>query len=164
MDNHDDMKRHELEIVQRRKKTVLERLDSLDAEKAVLTQELGDLAVTEKTLARLLDVDLPEPSVNRHPKVAFRKKPDGIPTVYIMAATLLREASKDGQAWMEPQEIVRGIRERWWPDAESNDINPTLWRLYKSHKFSKKDGRYGLPLGRPAQKNELSPRGERPLI
>lgn len=164
IDIHDDMKRQDLDIIQKRKKAVAERLDAIDVERAALAQEMADLAVTERTMARLLDVDLPEPTANRHPKVAVRKKPDGIPTVYIMAATILREASEDGQAWMEPQEIVRAIRERWWPDADSNDINPTLWRLYKNLKLSKKGNKYGLPLGARSKLEDLTPSSERPLI
>jgi hypothetical protein len=148
------MKRQDLELIQQRKKQVAERLAKLDRERAELVQEMSDLAVTERTLARLLHVDLPEQEKNTPSKFAIRKKPDGIPTVYEMTVALLLEARKTGQSWVEPQEIVRGIREKWWPDVESNDVNPTLWRLYRNQKLSKKDNRYGLMPGQPRQPDQ----------
>jgi hypothetical protein len=83
-----------------------------------------------------------------------RKKPKNIPSVYVMTVTLLRESGSKG---LEPQEIVTLVRQRWWPGASSNDINPTLWRLSKHGKLRKEDGRYFLPADtRPAGSRELS--------
>lgn len=151
------MKKVELRDVQREKAAAIERLGKLDRERSALDQQINDLAITERTLARMLSVDLPEPAPMRSPELATRKKPVGIPTIYVMTVTLLRDR---GDHWMESQEIVQAIRERWWPTAESSDITPTLWRLYKtSGKLAKNGTKYGLPPGTLRAVRELGEPG-----
>jgi hypothetical protein len=134
----------ELQTVQDRKANVELELRELERRRLELQQEAGDLAITERTLARLLHVNLPMAPLETAPDVAVRKKPKNIPSVYVMTITLLRESGSKG---LEPQEIVAFVRQRWWPAASSNDINPTLWRLSKHGKLRKEDGRYFQPIG-----------------
>lgn len=84
---------------------------------------------------------------------ARRKKPDNIPTIYDMAVMIIRDR---GNEFVEGQEIVAGIKARWWPDVTSNDVTPTLWRLANKDQRLRKDGtKYGLPI-RAAIKVPLS--------
>lgn len=143
MFNDVDMKNVDLQTIQRLKSEAADKLAHLDRERAAVEQWVSELTVTERTLARVLSVDLPEPQEDV-PVAGQRSsgKPRGIPSIYIMAATLLRDAS---EPWMEGQEIVKAIRDRWWPTAETNDIAPTLWRLAKHGKLRKEATRYALP-------------------
>lgn len=131
----------QLQMIQRRKAEVVDELEQLNRRRLELEQEANDLAVTERTIARLLDVHLPDTTAVRGPDVAVRRKPRDIPSVYVMAATLLRES---GKHWMEASEIIDGIRSRWWPTAEPGDISPTLWRLAKTQKLQKTGTTYAL--------------------
>ena len=150
---HADMKR-ELEIIQRKKADAESELKALDTQRAELEQWLRDLSVTERTLARMLDVDLPDDTVTVLPEHSRRKKPDHIPSVYDMAVTVLREREVE---FVEGHEILAGIKARWWPGATNNDILPTLWRLATKDKRLRKEGtKYALPI-RAALRDTLRP-------
>jgi len=151
----EDMKRLDLRDIQREKAAEIQRLAEHDAERARIEQRINELSVTERTLARLMSVDLPEPERSATETVN-RKKPEGIPTIYIMAVTLLRES---GVHWMEGQDFVQAIRNRWWPTADSNDITPTLWRLAKTGKLVKNGTKYALPAGVRGPVKELGKPG-----
>jgi hypothetical protein len=147
MPTDQDMNR-DLQIVRARKLKVAEELASIDRRRRELDQEANDLAVTERTLARLLSVELPDmvEVPDHRPDVARRRKPKGIPSVYTMTATILRESNDvHERRWLEAQDIVQLIRAKWWPNAESTDITPTLWRLSKTDKLLKRGSQYALP-------------------
>lgn len=132
----------DLESIQKRKAEVERRLRELDVERTELEQWYRDLTVTERTLARLLEIDLPMSS--NAPEYPRRKKPDNIPSVYDMAVTVLRERADE---FVEGQEILAAIKRRWWPEATNNDITPTLWRLAtKDNRLRKEGTKYGLPV------------------
>lgn len=150
---HDGMKR-ELEIIQSKKAAAESELKALDTKRAELEQWLRDLAVTERTLARMLDVDLPDDTATPLSEHSRRKKPEHIPSVYDMAVTVLREY---GVEFVEGQDIVIGIKTRWWPSATNNDILPTLWRLaIKDQRLRKEGTKYALPI-RAALRDTLRP-------
>ncbi len=150
------MKKIELKDVQREKAAAIKLLGTLDRQREIVEQQINELTITERTLARLLSVELPELSGPLAPEAAKRKKPAGIPTIYMMALTLFRER---GVHFMEGHEIVRAIRERWWPTADNNDISPTLWRLSKTGKLVKNGTKYGLLAGMRGQVKELGEPG-----
>lgn len=155
--NDEDMKKVDIKDIQRDKKAALDRLAAIDRERSELEQIINELAVAERVVARLTSVDLPESQPSEVASgSATRKKPQGIPTVYVMALTLFRET---GEHWIEAQDIVQSIRERWWPTAENNDISPTLWRLSRMGKLTKNGTKYGLPPGVRGPVKELGKPG-----
>lgn len=156
MISDDGMKKIDLKEVQREKAAAVQRLAALDHERSDVEQQINELAITERTLARLLSVDLPEPLVPASSELSKRKKPEGIPTIYVMTLTLFRD---QGVHWLEGQEIVQAIREKWWPTAKNDDIGPTLWRLAKMGKLVKQGTKYALPPGIRGAAKEL---GEKP--
>ena len=124
---------------------------ALELRKVELEQWIRDLSVTERTLARILDVDLPD--VETRQIAMRRKKPADIPSIHEMAVSIIRDR---GEA-VEAQEIIAGIRKRWWPEATNNDVSPTLWRLAtKDNRLTKNGTRYGLPITSASLK-KLSP-------
>jgi hypothetical protein len=138
----DDGMRQELETIQRKKADVERQLKAIEEKRTELEVWLRDLTVTERTLARLLEVDLPETSANTG--ASHRRKPNNIPSVHEMAVTIIRERAEE---FVEGQDIVSAIKRRWWPDATNNDIGPTLWRLAtRDNKLRKEGTRYGLPI------------------
>ena len=144
--SQDDMAT-ELERVQYQKARVAERLSDLERERAMLEVEASELAITERTLAKLNKIDLPKIFSAPAPRDAHqttRKKPRGIPTIYVMVLTLFRDR---GDHLIEGAELVQAIKDRWWPTANNNDISPTLWRLHKTGKLIKKGTKYAVPVG-----------------
>lgn len=140
----DELMGQELETVQRKMADAERELKTIDSRRVELEQWLRDLAVTERTLARMLDVDLPTSTVAGPAENSRRKKPDNIPSVYDMAVTVLRDRSDE---FVDGQEIVSAIKARWWPNVTTNDILPTLWRLATKDQRLRKEGRrYGLPI------------------
>jgi hypothetical protein len=139
-----DMARNrEFEAIQKEKALVAKKLAAIDRDRAMLEQQASELAVTERTLARILGVDLPQEtggSTSNGSKAGG--KPKKLPSIYQMMLALLAEAP--GGA-LEVQDAMRLIRERWWPSAERNDIAPTLWRLAKTGKLKKDGTSYALP-------------------
>ena len=137
--------REELETVRRKKVEAAKELASLEERRVQLEQWVRDLTTTERTLARICDVDLPEPEV-RQTDAYKRKKPKDIPSVFDMAATIIRDR---GMEFVEANDILNGIKTRWWPDATNNDISPSLWRLAtKDDRLRKEGTKYALPLPR----------------
>lgn len=116
------------------------RRAELEQAMSALAQEESELAITKRTVAKMIGIELE--AMAEQPRGKGRGKPKDIPSVYDMTARLLRES---GQDWLETQEIIRLIRERWWPSAEGNDIAPTLWRLQKDKKLRKDGTRYAMP-------------------
>lgn len=159
--NDDDMKKIDLKDIQRDKQTALDRLAALDRERGELEQVINELAVAERVVARLTSVDLPQGQSVAAPDGVKRKKPNGIPTIYVMVLTLFRET---GEHWMEAQEIVQSIRDRWWPTAENNDISPTLWRLARMEKLTKSGTKYGLPPGARGPVKQLGEPGKTVVV
>lgn len=155
--NDDDMKKIDLRDVQRKKQEAIERLAAIEAERAELEQSISELAIVERHVAQLLSVDLPEPAIAQTQSPHRRKKPSGIPTIYIMTCTIFRER---GVHWLEAQELLQAIRVKWWPDAKNDDVGPTLWRLAKMGKLIKSGTRYSLPAGVRGPVKQLGEPGE----
>ena len=140
----DGAMKRELETIQKQRADAERELKSLDTRRAELEQWLRDLVVTERTMARVLEVDLPNTVERPAATASRRKKPENIPSVYDMAQTVIRER---GDEFVEGQDIVAGIKARWWPEASNNDIGPTLWRLaMKDQRLRKEGTKYGLPI------------------
>ena len=149
----DDTMKYELDMVQSKKTEAQRELKAIDLRRVELEQWLKDLAVTERTLAQLLKVELPGASYEQ-PITEKRKKPADIPSVYEMAATIIRER---GTEFVDGKDIVAGINMRWWPDAKTNDISPSLWRLAtKDGRLRKEGTKYALPIAQKAN-------GQRPI-
>lgn len=140
----DDDMGSELEVIQRKRAEAERELKQLDQRKVELEQWLRDLSVTERTLARVLDVDLPNGRSAGSVEPTRGRKPPDIPSVFDMATTVLKERAEE---FVDGQEIVAAIRLRWWPDATSGDITPSLWRLATKDKRLRKEGtKYALAL------------------
>ena len=137
----------ELQVIGKRKKELAKLRTDLERQMYNLKQEESELAIAERTLARLLGIEL-EPEIEDdietlHARLNGRRaKPRKTPSIHEMAASLFKET---GQEWLETMDIVRLIKTRWWPSAERNDIAPTLWRLHKDGKLRKDGPKYALP-------------------
>jgi hypothetical protein len=130
-----------LEIANRRAQ-IGKEINDLNVENLALAKEQEELAVAARVMARLLQQ--PERAIldQEAPQPPRQGKPPGIPTVYDMADRILQEAEVTDGEWIEGQEIVARIRSKWWPDARTVDIVPTLWRLAQQDRLRKEGTKY----------------------
>jgi hypothetical protein len=71
-------------------------------------------------------------------------RPEGIPSLFVMTATVLREARVAGNRnGLTGKEIVDEIRNRWWPGLNSQQVLPTIYQFAKRGRLIKSvDGRF----------------------
>lgn len=139
----------------------IEKLRGLDAG---LEQEEMELTITERHILKFTIGELERPTTELGARVVAtrlaqeavqrsKRKPADVPSVLVMAGTVLLERAERGQIWLEPAEIVTEIKKRWWRDAEQAFIAPQLWRAAKKGRLLKDGTRYALP------ENEKAPVG-----
>lgn len=139
--NPDAMKQ-ELRTIQQQRAEAEERMRSLKDEIAQVEAWIRDLAITERTMAKLLNIEVPEQT--EVPTKSRGRKPAGTPSVFRMACDAIRDSGED---WLDTSDILGYIQRRHWKDATASDISPSLWRLAVKDKRLRKDGtRYALPL------------------
>lgn len=132
----------------RRIDNVREKRDRLLRQVDDVNRELERLEISLSTYDSIkADVE-GEPSGNVKgaipPATKAKKKPEGTPTIAEMINMVLVDAKAKGTDALESQEIVHRIRAKWWPDAQSNDIAPLMWRLAKNEKLKKIGTKYSL--------------------
>lgn len=136
-----DLIRQRRQQIDAERKNLAAQIDSLRRKETMLDQELHELTVTERTIARLHNIELPE--LIAPPEKATGGKPAGIPTVLEMAnAVIASEAEGRDQLFMEGNDITEAIRRRWWPTVKPSDVTPTLWRAAKEGRIYKNGTRY----------------------
>jgi hypothetical protein len=89
-------------------------------------------SVSEEDLLADFDSDL----------ASSRKKPDNLPTIPEMIDQTLAEAEKDEVNALRPTEVLKYIRDRWWPEAKASDVGPVMVRLANNGRLINRDGQY----------------------
>jgi hypothetical protein len=130
----------DLQPLVKRERDLAKRRAELEQALAEVSRLESELAITKRTIADTYGIKLDAGSQPVSTKT--KGKPKDIPSIHEMASVLFQAS---GQEWLETQEIVRLIKEKWWPSADRNDIAPTLWRLQKDGKLRKHGTKYALP-------------------
>jgi len=68
------------------------------------------------------------------------KKPSSLPTVPEMIMEALVSDRDRGGAGLRPKDILRYIRETYWPDAPSDAVGPVAWRMWSKEGRIEKSG------------------------
>lgn len=136
--------------LKRRRDAIAQQIADFTSKIDGLRAEDADLARAEAVMERFIDddvfypasiqVDPPSP-----PKTEGRGKPPGTPTTPVMITWLLKKAIAEGKSGLEPREIQMEIAKRWWPAVKSEDVGPTMWRMWKEGRLSKDGALYALP-------------------
>lgn len=69
-------------------------------------------------------------------------KPEGTPSLFEMAEIILAEQEQGGRYELEGSFIMNQIKARWWPEARTNSVLPSLWRFAKQGRLVKNGSRY----------------------
>lgn len=69
-------------------------------------------------------------------------KPEGTPSLFEMTEIILAEQEQGGRNELEGSFIMNQIQARWWPEARTNSVLPSLWRFAKQGRLVKNGSRY----------------------
>lgn len=149
---------------------LLDRLAKIDAASEKYRMAIDNLAKEAAEIKTALQVlQRYGIAVDVEGGTAAKEMPKGDrPTVPEMILQITRDHEVLGGA--TGIEVLDQIRKRWMPEADSNVVRPTLWRMVKDGRLAKKDerylplamnGRHGHPVDRTTslEKNE-APTGE----
>jgi hypothetical protein len=156
------MKAIDLGLIQARRAKLDEQINAQREILATLEAKRSELEIAERVFAELAlettDNDSTQATPRRSEQDGTRlwnryqesikelAKPAGLPTVPEMIIEALRHAHGLGAPGLEPAGIVSFIRGRYWPNAPSQSITPTVWRMWsKDKKLEKHDALYALP-------------------
>lgn len=122
-------------------------------EGAMLRKEHDNLQITLETLRRIggwSETDEAQTQQNGS-RESDSAKPDGTPSVPAMILQVVSELQSRSGEGVEPKDVTAEIRRRWWPEVQSYNIGPRMWRMaVKEARLEKIAALYYLP------KNEVS--------
>jgi hypothetical protein len=84
------------------------------------------------------------------PITSMRTKPAGLPPVPDMIIEALTNATAAGAPGLTPSGLLSYVRGKYWPEAQTNDVGTTAWRMWKDGRLTKPGpdtSLYGLPKG-----------------
>jgi hypothetical protein len=78
--------------------------------------------------------------------VKVSAKPESAPTIPAMIKEALEVAAKaSGADGLRPKEMAEFIAKMYWPQVQSDRINPVAWRMWKAGELVKDGELYKLP-------------------
>lgn len=161
------MTHEHLSLITSRREAIEQEIIFLNNRIARLKAELPDLAVAERVLMNLVEMEgksaamvsgsfalsgtlkppdpiPPEPPEPIDPQGSTRK-PDGIPTMPDMILTILTDEYAKGVRGLEPREMTNIISHRWYPGVTTDSVGPIAWRMFKRGQLRKDGALYLLP-------------------
>jgi hypothetical protein len=73
-------------------------------------------------------------------------RPEGLPSLFKMAESVIRDAVTAGKPGLTGAEIVAAIGKRYWPGLKGQQILPSIYGFAKNHRLTKTDsGIFKLP-------------------
>lgn len=124
-------------------------ISPLEARKSEIKHQIAALT------AELEEIETAEKVIRRYGITASAAAPNGAgglsrpavdPNIPPTMTAKIFKVVEDG-GMREPADVLKAIRDRWLPDADGNDVRPTLWRLVKEKRIIKDAGGYRLPEG-----------------
>src|ERR1700730_9336234 len=124
---------------------------------AEIETELEDLRTAERVFAKLTqengEVDADRLSAATAAAGSYGK-PAGIPSVPDMIEEALEHGRDMGAAGLRPAGLVSYIRGKYWPGAETSDVGPIAWRMWKRGDLRTTTGGYALHKSEPETEND----------
>jgi hypothetical protein len=137
---------------------ILEKKAALEAERDriktrlnMIEFEIADHETAIRIIQRATGKLEPKPNPIKHAKKhkqvksSLPSKPAGIPTVPEMITQILQQAETEGHSSLQSKTFLEVIQGKWWPEATSELVGPTLWRLWKAERLNKDGDQYSLP-------------------
>ncbi len=135
-------------LIANRRSEIERQLSELAMLTGRLREELKELEMAERVLARLSGearASTGEGEATSSHR-AGTTKPEGTPTVPEMILTLLEEVKDhERRPGLEPKEMVQKVAERWWPEVKPEAIGSIAWRMWKRKQLRKEGSIYMLP-------------------
>ena len=143
-----------LSLIRDKKRTAARQIERCEETLARLQAQLADFEAAERVLIAIGTgqqeeaVSNSETGADQDFVPAESRKPTGLRPVPEMIIDALEKGQAEGRRGLTPAELLSFIRDRYWPDAKSNDVGSTAWRMWKDGRLVKPDKNspiYSLP-------------------
>lgn len=118
----------ELDKITLREKEIAKLIEALQ-------KEADELAVARKVIARFT----PAPATVADGALG-PSRPEGIPSTFDMAESVLEKAEAAGKDGLTAKELVEAIRDRFWPGLVAAQVMPTIYGFVKANRLRKTPG------------------------
>ncbi|WSG96417.1 hypothetical protein U8P76_05760 [Rhizobium johnstonii] len=126
-----------IEAIEARKKEI-------DLEIIALREEADQLDVALKVFKRFA-----APSIEKQGEDDNKlgpARPAGVPTLFEMTYTVIRDAESRGKTGLTSREIIDAIAKQYWPGLKRQQVLPSIYTFAKQGRLNKsKDGRFRSP-------------------
>ncbi|TAV14735.1 hypothetical protein [Rhizobium ruizarguesonis] len=127
-----------IEAIQARKKEI-------DREIIALREEADQLDVALKVFKRFAAPTVSKPSDDDNKLGPAR--PAGVPTLYEMTYTVIRDAESRGKPGLTGREIIDAVAQQYWPGLKRQQVLPSIYTFAKQGRLNKGiDGRFRTPV------------------
>jgi hypothetical protein len=127
-----------IEAIEARKKEIERQI-------IALREEADQLDVALKVIKRFA------PPTSEKPKDDDNKlgpaRPAGVPTLYEMTYTVIRDAESRGKPGLTSREIIDAMAKQYWPGLKRQQVLPSIYTFAKQGRLNKSDdGRFRTPV------------------
>ena len=120
---------------------ILARRKEISAEMERLRVEDGDLEIAIRIFNRYASSKAAEMNGAGQSTSLGPPRPEGIPPLFNMTETVIRDAVAGGKSGLRGQEIVYEIGKKFWPGVQGRQILPPIYAFAKKGRLHKtKDG------------------------
>jgi hypothetical protein len=141
-----------ISIIRDKKRHLSRQIERGEETLARLRVQFADFETAERVLIALGDNQEEEETIahvtNGAGQAVKGRKPVDLPSVSAMIMQALQKAREDGRTGLAPVELLSFVQEKYWPDAQPNDVGSTAWRMWKAGRLVKPDEKasvYSLP-------------------
>ncbi|CAN7531210.1 hypothetical protein LJR251_003680 [Rhizobium rhizogenes] len=117
-----------IEAIEARKKEIEDAI-------AKLQEEAHELDVALSVFRRF-SPKVP-PSTTHDDSKLGPPRPEGVPTLFEMAYTVIRDAEQRGRRGLPAKDIVEAIANQYWPGLQAPQITPSLYAFVKKKRLTK---------------------------
>jgi hypothetical protein len=145
-----------------RRADIDERITHLREQIASLEVRRGELEIAERVLREIAGTNPATEYVSsrapahrpfvgavpseQRPRRIVSPKPPGLPSIPKMIIEALEYARDNGLRGFEPNEVLQFIKKKYWPEASSAYVGPTMWKMWKTeNKLEREETLYLLP-------------------
>jgi hypothetical protein len=123
------------------------RQREIAAEMEALRAEAEELETTLRVLRRYGVVAVAKMNGEQSPETKLGPaRPEGTPSLFEMAAMVIREANEEGKEGLTGRQLVGAIGKRFWPGVQDKQVLPPIYQFAKKGRLVKTaNGIFKLP-------------------
>lgn len=107
--------------------------------------EAGDAEEVETQRSKAISTEKPIKPQRSRVRLRLDRKPAGIPPMPEMITIAIKVAADQGIKGLEPSQMTKYIRHKWWPNVKGEFVGPIAWRMARNGQLKKEGSVYKLP-------------------